>query len=129
MVKIADIPKQAKYVFLLHFIIALVFGAIWFLMPEYWNTLTGWPDEIASGRIVGMATLMVCVGSFLAYRKTTWEQVEIYVIMELVFNILGAIAMLWNMLTITLPIVGWILIGLLGLFSVLFLYVFFTARG
>jgi hypothetical protein len=124
----ADLPNLAKNVFLLHFIVALVFGAFWFLMPEYWNTLTGWPDEVASGRIVGMATLMVAVGSFLAYRKTTWEEVEIYVIMELVFNILGAIAMLWNMLTMTLPIIGWILIGLLALFSVLFLYVYFTAR-
>lgn len=129
MVKISDIPKTAKYVFLLHFIIALVFGAIWFLMPEYWNTLSGWPEEIASGRIVGMATLVMAVGSFLAYRKTTWDQVEIYVVMELVFNILGAVGMLWNLLTLTLPIVGWMLVGLLGLFSVLFLYVFFTVRG
>ena len=129
MVKIADIPKSAKYVFLLHFIIALIFGAIWFLMPEYWNTLTGWPNEVASGRIVGMATLMVAIGSIMAYQKATWEQVEIYVIMELVFNILGAIGMLWNMLTISLPIIGWILVGLLVVFSVLFLYVFSTARG
>ena len=125
----ADLPNMAKYVFLLHFIIALVFGAFWFLMPEYWNTLTGWPEEIASGRNVGMATLVMAIGSFLAYRKTTWGEVEIYVIMELVFNILGAVGMLWSMLTLTLPIVGWILIGILGLFSILFLYIYFIARG
>ena len=124
-----EIPQIAKYVFLLHFIIALVFGAFWFLMVEYWPILTGWPVEYASGRMVGMATLMMAIGSFFAYRKTTWEQVEIYVIMELVFNILGVIGMVWNMLTMTLPIVGWALIGLLGLFSVLYLYVFFTAKG
>ena len=78
---------------------------------------------------MGISTLTVAIGSFCAYRKTTWAEVEIYVIMELVFNILGAIAMLWNMLTLTLPIVGWILIGILGIFTVLFLYIFFTARG
>ncbi|MHA2425285.1 MAG: hypothetical protein ACXAEF_10885 [Candidatus Thorarchaeota archaeon] len=126
----AEVPALAKYVFLLHFIVALVFGAFWFLMPEMWNTLTGWPDEVASGRMIGMATLMMAIGSFLAYQKTTWEQVEIYVVMELVFNILGAIGMVWNLLVLTtLPIVGWLLVGLLGLFAVLFLYVFFTARG
>ena len=124
-----EIPTTAKYVFLLSFIVALVFGAFWFLMPEYWSTLTGWPVEYASGRIVGMATLMVAIGSFLAYQKTTWEQIEIYVIMGLIFNILGAIGMLWSIFTVTLPVVAWALIGLLGLFSVLFLYVFFTARG
>ncbi|MFW9910142.1 MAG: hypothetical protein ACFFEF_16415 [Candidatus Thorarchaeota archaeon] len=123
-----EIPKLAKYIFLLHFIVALVFGAFWFLMPEYWNSLTGWPDEVASGRIVGMATLVMAVGSLLAYMKSTWEQVEIYVIMELVFNILGAVAMIWNALTITLPVVAWALVGLLALFSVLFLYVYFTTK-
>jgi Ca2+/Na+ antiporter len=124
-----EISNIAKYVFLLHFIIALVFGAFWFLLPEYWSTITGWPTEYASGRIVGMATLMMGIGSFFAYRKTAWDQVEIYVIMELVFNILGAIGMVWNMLVMTLPIVGWALAGLLGLFAVLFLYVFFTAKS
>jgi hypothetical protein len=124
----ADLPNTAKYVFLLHFIVALVFGAFWFLLPEYWSTVSGWPVEYAAGRIVGMATLVMAVGSILAYRKTTWEDVEIYVMMELVYNILGAIGMLWNMFVVTLPIIGWALIGILALFSVLFLYVYFTAR-
>jgi len=123
-----EIPNIAKYVFLLHFIVALVFGAFWFLLPEYWSTMTGWPVEYASGRIVGMATLMMAVGSFMAYRKTTWEQIEIFVVMELIYNILGAIGMVWNVFTMTLPVITWVLIGLLALFSILFLYVFFTAK-
>jgi hypothetical protein len=50
--------------------------------------------------------------------------------MELVFNILGAVAMIWNMLTVAIPVmVGWAIIGLLGVFAILFLYVFFTVRG
>jgi hypothetical protein len=123
-----EIPNVVKYVFLLHFIVALVFGAFWFLLPEYWSTLTEWPVEYASGRMVGMATLMMAIGSFMAYRKTTWDQIEVYVIMELVFNILGAIGMLWNVIAFALPVISWLLIGLLGLFSILFLYVFFTAK-
>ncbi len=124
-----ELSKISKYIFLLHFIVALIFGLIWFVVPEYWNTLTGWPEEIASGRIVGMATIMVAIGCLLGYRATTWKQVEILVVMELVYNILGAIGMIWNAIAIpTLPVVVWLLIGLLGLFAVLFLYVFFTEK-
>jgi hypothetical protein len=121
----SGISNIAKYVFLLHFIVTLIFGAFWFLLPEYWSTLSGWPIEYAAGRMVGMAALMMAVGSFLAYQKTTWDQVEIYVMMELVFNILGAVGMLWNVFTVSLPIIAWALIGLLCLFAVLYLYVFF----
>ncbi|TFG29397.1 hypothetical protein EU527_15860 [Candidatus Thorarchaeota archaeon] len=124
----AEISPISKYVFLLHFIVGLIFGAFWFLLPEYWSTLVDWPAEYASGRIVGMATIMMAVGSILAYRKTTWDQIEIYVVMELVFNILGAVGMLWNVFTLTLPVMAWVLTGLLGLFSVLFLYVYFTGK-
>ena len=123
-----EIPSIAKYVFLLHFIIALVFGAFWFLLPEYWSTLTGWPVEYASGRIVGVAALMMAIGSFLAYQKTSWEQIEIYVVMELVYNILGAIGMVWAIFTVALPVIAWAFVGLLAMFSVLFLYVYFTAK-
>ena len=124
-----EISNISKYIFLLHFIVGLIFGLIWFLVPEYWNTLTGWPEEIAAGRIVGMATIMLAVGCFLAYRATSWDQIEILVIMELIYNSLGAIGMVWNIIVIpTLPVVAWLLVGLLGLFFVLFLYVYFTEK-
>jgi hypothetical protein len=129
VVKMADLPDMVKYIFLLHFIVALIFGAFWFLLPEYWSVVSGWPVEYASGRMVGMASLVMAIGSFLAYRMTTWEQVEIYVFMELTFNILGAIGMLWNLFTVTLPVIAWAFVGLLVMFSVLFLYVFITVRG
>jgi hypothetical protein len=121
----SGISNIAKYVFLLHFIVALIFGAFWFLLPEYWSSLSGWPIEYAAGRIVGMAALVMAVGSFFAYRSTTWDQVEIYVMMELVFNILGTIGMLWNVFTVSLPIIAWVLIGMTSLFAILFLYVYF----
>jgi O-antigen/teichoic acid export membrane protein len=124
-----EITKIVKYIFLLHFIVGLVLGAFWFILPEYWSVLSGWPVETASGRIVGMATLVMAVGSFMAYMKMKWDNVEIYVVMELVFNILGAIGMVWNIFTVALPIVAWVVVGLLGLFSILFLYVFFTMRA
>ncbi len=124
----SEISAISKYIFLLHFIVSLILGAFWFFLPEYWSSLLDWPVEYAAGRIVGMATLMMAVGSIMAYRKTTWDQIEIYVVMELIFNILGAIGMIWNVVTIALPVVTWLIIGLLALFSVLFLYVFFTAK-
>jgi hypothetical protein len=123
-----EVSKSAKYIFLLYFIVTLLFGAFWFLLPAYWNLVTGWPSEIASGRMVGMAVLVMGVGSILAFRKSSWQQVEIFVIMALFFSLMAVVGMLWNILTMTLPVIAWGLVGLNALFAVLFLYVFFAER-
>ncbi len=121
-------PGPAKYIFLLHFILALVFGVWFFLAPELWNEITGWPAEVASGRIVGVALLTMAIGSFLAYRASSWAELEIYLVMELVWNILALIGMIWNYATMVLPIAALLMAGLLALFSVLYLYVYFMLR-
>ncbi|RDE17112.1 MAG: hypothetical protein C4K47_00120 [Candidatus Thorarchaeota archaeon] len=124
-----EISKLAKYIFLLFFIVTLIFGVVWFFAPEYWNSISGWPSEIASGRIVGMAVLVMAIGSILAFRASSWQQVELYVIMALLFNFLGVVGMLWNVLTMpTLPWIAWVLIGLNALFGVLYLYIYFTQK-
>ena len=107
---------------------ALIFGAWFFLAPETWNAVTGWPDEVASGRIVGVALLTMAIGSLLAYRAASWAELEIYLIMELVWNIVALIGMVWNYATMTLPIAALLMAGLLALFSVLYLYVYFMLR-
>ena len=91
-----NISNLARYVFLLHFIATMIFGVWFFLSPESWVTLTGWPTELASGRLLGVALLMSALGGIMAYRATSWEQIEIYVMMELVWNLLGVISMIWS---------------------------------
>ena len=123
-----NISNLARYVFLLHFIATMIFGVWFFLSPESWVTLTGWPTELASGRLLGVALLMSALGGIMAYRATSWEQIEIYVMMELVWNLLGVISMIWSYATMTLPVAGWFMVGLLALFLILFGYVYYQAK-
>ncbi len=125
-----EISKSAKYIFLLYFIVTIVFGAFWFLLPAYWNTLTGWPSEIASGRIVGAAIIVMAIGALLAYRATSWQQVEIFVMMGIMFGILGVLGLLWDILAPppVLPMIAWLLVGLQLLLWLLLLYVYFKGR-
>lgn len=123
-----NISNIARYVFLLSFIVDLIFGVWYFVSPESWTVLTGWPTETASGRMLGVAIIMLAVGSILAYRATSWGQVELYVMMEIVWNLLGVIGMIWNYAIMALPLAGWFMTGLLALFFLLFAYVYYQAK-
>lgn len=123
-----EIPSFAKYIFLFGFIVSLIFGAWYFLLPESWSTITGWPVETASGRILGALLIVLALGSILAYRSSSWKEVELFVIVLIAWNLLGTIGMVWNMLVLTLPIAGWFMTGLLVLFFVLNLYVYIQCK-
>ncbi|MHA2002975.1 MAG: hypothetical protein ACW975_03640 [Candidatus Thorarchaeota archaeon] len=123
-----EIPNYAKYIFLFSFIVSLIFGVWYFFSPESWSDITAWPTETAAGRVVGALQLMLAIGAILAYRATSWKEVELYVLMAIVGNLLSAIGMVWNMLVLTLPIVGWLLTGLLVLFLVLYFYVYYQCK-
>ena len=123
-----ELSSTAKYIFLLTFIVQIIFGVLFFVAPETWIALTGWVDEPSTGRILGAAIIALALGGLLAYRKTTWEQVELFVIMQLLYNILGLVGMLWNYFTMALPMASWLIIGLLALYLVFYLYVYYQAK-
>lgn len=122
------VPSFAKYIFLLGFIVSFIFGVWYFLSPESWSAITGWPIETAAIRILGSLLLMLSVGAILAYRATSWKEVELYVLMVIVWTLLGTIGMVWNMLVLTLPMAGWLNTGLTALFLVLYLYVYYQCK-
>jgi len=124
-----EIPSFAKYIFLLGFIVTLIYGAWYFLLPESWSAVTGWPEETASVRVLGSFLLMLSIAAILAYRAASWKEVELYVLMVIVWTLLGTIGMVWNMLVMTLPIAGWFNTGLTALFLVLYLYVYYQCKG
>ena len=123
-----ELSSITKYIFLLTFIIQIIFGVWFFVSPESWVTLTGWPNEVNSGRVLGAVIIALALGALLAYRATSWEQVELFVIMQLLYNLLGLVAMLWNYATVALPVAGWLIIGLLALFLVFYLFVYYKAK-
>ncbi|MFW9805064.1 MAG: hypothetical protein ACFFAX_14335 [Promethearchaeota archaeon] len=124
-----ELPSYARYIFLLGCIASLIFGAWYFLSPESWSDLTGWPLEISTTRVLGAILLSYVLGAFLAYRAESWKDVKIYVLMSIIWTLLGAIGILWNMAVMTLPIAGWLTTGLLVMFLILYLYVYMQLRG
>jgi hypothetical protein len=117
-----------KSLFLVHFILALVFGLIYLLVPEAFGNLVRWPiREIAPWRLIGAALLGYGASSWLSYKATAWENVKIVVQMEIVWTILGAIVMLWGLLFAGLPVFGWLNFVILAGFAAAFV-VFYSQR-
>ncbi|MFX0055576.1 MAG: hypothetical protein ACFFAX_12145 [Promethearchaeota archaeon] len=124
-----EIPSFAKYVFLLGFIASIVFGVWTFLSPESFSAITEWPDEPASTRLVGSFLISLSIAALLAYRASSWKDVELYVLIIILWMVLGTISLVWATLVVPLPIIGWALAGLLMLFFVLYLYVYMQGRA
>ena len=108
---------------------SLIYGAWYHLLPESWSAVTGWPEEPASFRIIDSLLLMLSFAAILAYRAASWKEVELYVVMVIFWTLLGTIGMVWSMLVMTLPIVGWLNASLTTLFFILYLYVYYQCRG
>lgn len=122
------ISSGLKYTFLGHAIIATFFGLVYLFIPETWNDLIKWPmEEIDAYRLLGAALLGYGTSSWLAYRATTKEAVVILVRMELVWTALGAIVMLFGVLSDRLPTFAWVNIIIFAAFAVLF-SVFYPRR-
>ena len=123
-----ELSSIAKYIFLLTFIAQIFFGVWFFIAPESWVAMTGWPNELAAGRVLGAANMVLALGALLAFRATSWEQVELFVIMQILWDILGLIAMLWNYATMALPVAGYGIMGIFGLYLVFYLFVYYKAK-
>jgi len=125
-----EISKILKYTFILHFIVSMVFGLWYFVSIESWADLTNWPFmDPTSGRVMGAMMIGFGITSLLGYRASTWEQVEIVVLGEIIWEILAIIGMSWMMIIhTTIPASGWFLVGLLTIFTILFSYSYYLAK-
>jgi hypothetical protein len=122
-----QISSGLKTTFLVHFIVALIFGLVNLLIPEVWGNL-GFPvKEPAAYRLLGAAILGFGASSWLAYRETAWDKVKIVVQMEIVWTILGTLVWLWGLLFAGLPASGWVNAVILGGFAAAFS--FFYSRA
>lgn len=123
-------PNILRYTFILHFLVSMVFGFLFFLSPETYTAATGWPffDPVA-GRVMGSAFLALGFASLYGYRAATWEEVKIVVIADIIFTLLSIICNVWMMIVhTTIPVlVGWFNVSLFAFFFVLFLYSYYLA--
>ena len=115
--------KGLKNLFLFHFIVAIVFGLTYLLIPETFASIVQWPlRETFPYRLLGAALMGFGVSSWLAFKNQIWESVKIVVVMEIVWCGLGTLVMLWGMFTQGLPAIGWLNTLLMAFFTVTFGY-------
>jgi hypothetical protein len=115
------ISPALKTTFLLHAIVATLFGLSYLLVPAWFGKLINWPmQEVEVYRLLGAAILGFGASSWLAYRENTREAVIIVVRMELVWTGLGTLVMLYGALFAGLPAFVWVNIVILAAFAVLF---------
>ncbi len=125
-----EMPTILKYTFLIHFIVSIIFGFVFFLIPEFYSDAVGWPfNDPAATRGLGSAFIGFAITSLFGYRATSWEEVKIVVIGEIVFTLFGLLSMVWMMVVhATIPaLFGWLYAILFAVFFVLFLYSYFVA--
>ena len=116
-----QISNGLKYTFIFHFIVAIVFGLTYLLIPYQWATIVQWPlRETFPYRLLGAALLGFGVSSWLAFKNQLWESVKIVVVMEIVWCGLGTVVMLWGMVIKGLPAIGWLNTVLMVFFTVTF---------
>ena len=115
-----------KTTFLLHFIVALLFGLGFLLIP---STVGSWYGmnilEPVTYRLLGAAMLGFAASSWMAYSANNWEAVRIVVIMEIVWTILGTLVVLYGIFFASYPALYWINAILLAAFAAAFAWFYF----
>ncbi len=103
--------KGSRITFLVHAIVALIFGIALYLKPGIWVASVNWvPFDPTMTRSFAAALLALAASSWLGYRATRWEQVRIVVQMEIVVTVLGALASLYGVWMGGAPAFTWVAI-------------------
>lgn len=115
--------RGLKITFLIHAIVALVFGIVLYLQPGLWATLAQWtPFDGNMTRIYGAALLALAVSSWFGYRAARWDEVRILVLMEIALTVLSTVGGLWGLLFRGAPAFGWVSVVIWVVFAVAWIY-------
>jgi len=115
--------KGLKITFLIHAIVALVFGLLLYVRPGLWVRMVDWtPYDVNMTRTYGAALLALAVSSWFGYRAVRWEEVRILVLMEIALTVLSTIGGLWGLIFRGAPAFGWISIIIWVVFAVAWIY-------
>lgn len=123
-----EISKFLKFALLIDGLIALGYGLILLLFPEQHQAFFGYPFEEFADRFIGGMMLAFGVGNLLAYRASSWENVEFVIYMNMTFFVLCDVVMLFSIAVGLIPIMGFVQIGLMSFLLILFLYAYYEAK-
>ncbi len=118
-----QVPRGLRVTFLVHVIVASVFGLVFMMIPEVYAALTGLPVldwAMSIARMLGAAQLGLAVSSWLAYKETQFERVKIVVQMEVVWSILGTLVAAYGVVFGGFPFVFWTNVVIMAAFAVAF---------
>lgn len=120
-----------RYTFLAHGIAMALFSATFVFFPVQYGDLTGCLSNQVPQvyRLWGTVIFGYAISSFLAYRATSWEKVEIVAQMECVITILFPIVMLLALLFWNFPAIGWMSFVVMVGFAIAFNGFYFKERG
>ncbi|MHA2020753.1 MAG: hypothetical protein ACW96N_03500 [Candidatus Thorarchaeota archaeon] len=124
-------PSFLKYTFLIHIIIALVYGIMFLFLPMVYIDLVVWPfADLAAARMIGALFLGYGIAAFFGYKAETWEKVEILVLANLVWIILALFGLIWSVVENPVyPVIAyWLNVAISALLLILYLYSYYLAR-
>ena len=124
-----SINSLLKYTFLLHAVVAVVFGLPLLIIPGASLDLLGWtPQDPLVSRMLGAAILGFGWSSIRGFISRDWSQVRIIVEAEAIFCTLAAVGLLRHLLISTYPWYVWMIFILFFLFAVLWVIAYLTNR-
>jgi predicted permease len=117
-----QITPGLKYTFLVHGIMMTVFGLTYLFVPVLWGDLTGCLSNVVpqAFRALSVAILALAIGSFLAFRETSWDKVKIMAQMECITNVLWPIVILLGLFFWDLPGIAWMYFVVMSGFAIAF---------
>lgn len=122
------ISAGLKLLFLVHFVIGLVFGLLYLLIPDTFLGMFG--VTLADSfpyRSLGAAVLAFTASSWYCYKAGEWEKVKIVVQAEIVWTVLATLVGLYGLLVLGQPAAYWVNVIIMAGFAAAFSY-FYTKQ-
>ncbi len=123
-----EISKFLKMSFMIDGLVAVVYGLVMLLIPDMHAAAFVFPYEEFADRYIGALFLAFGVGNLLAYRASSWENVEFVVIMNIAFLSIGVVVILYSIAMVILPVMAFMQVGLSSFLLILFLYAYYEAK-
>ena len=115
--------KSLRYTFLVHAVVALVFGLPLLIMPGQVLDLFGWePIDPIMSRLFGAALLALSWGSYRSWRAAVRSDVAILLQAEVVFTVLSAVGIGRHLLSGSWPWYVWMMFIIFVIFAVAWIY-------
>lgn len=116
-------PKGLKTLFLVHAVVAVVFGLPLLIIPGRLLTWVGWaPIDPIAGRLLGAVMLGLAWSSFRGWMAEERAKVAILVELEAVYTVLACVGLLRHLLFAHYPWFPWFVFAIYLAFALAWIY-------